>query len=285
MILELFKYKSYLDGNIIVINADCLDVMKEIQANSIDLLLTDCPYKIIAGGVRIIENKDEPSGIFSKRDYNKTDPQGILSRRGIVVDNNKIGNKWLKKDTSQIPCAVKNGKMFDYNDIISKEWLKPTFDCLKKQSHAYIMINGRNLKDLQQESENAGFEYQNLLVWNKNNATPNKYYMQQLEFILMLSKRPARNINNMGTKNLFNIPNIIGNKAHPCEKPVSLMQILIENSTNENDIVFDPFCGSGATAIASIKSKRKCIAVEIDTVFFDITCNRIESELKQTILI
>lgn len=44
-----------------------------------------------------------------------------------------------------------------------------------------------------------------------------------------------------GTKNILRIPNIVGNKKHPTEKPVELLKILIENSSNENDIVFDPF--------------------------------------------
>jgi len=50
------------------------------------------------------------------------------------------------------------------------------------------MVNARNLKDLQQAAEDVGFLFQQLLVWKKGNATPNRYYMNQLEFILMPRK-------------------------------------------------------------------------------------------------
>lgn len=284
---ELFNkvnkhFKCEYLGNQLLIHGDCLDVMELMEDKSIDCFVSDVPYKIIAGGVRIVELGDEPSGIFNKRDYSKTDPKGCLNRgRKVVSDGSRIANKWLKKDSSSIPSAVKDGKMFKHNDIKFEEWLPIIFEKLKLQTHAYIMINGRNLKDLQQKSEDANFEYQNLLVWNKGNATPNKYYMQQLEFILMLSKRPARNINNMGSKNLFNIPNIIGNKIHPTEKPVSLMEQLIINSTNKNEIVCDLFAGSFTTTIACIRTGRKSICVEKDETYYKIGVERVKEELAQ----
>jgi site-specific DNA-methyltransferase (adenine-specific) len=49
----------------------------------------------------------------------------------------------------------------------------------------------------------------------------------------------------LGTKNILRIPNIVRTKLHPTEKPVELMQVLVENSTNENDIVMDLFMGVG----------------------------------------
>jgi site-specific DNA-methyltransferase (adenine-specific) len=88
------------------------------------------------------------------------------------------------------------------------------------------MTNGRNLNDIWNIAEKAGFVYQNLLCWRKNNCTPNKYYMNQAEFILMLSKRPARNINNMGSSNILDFPNI-KNKEHPTQKNVDMLKILV----------------------------------------------------------
>ena len=133
--------------------------------------------------------------------------------------------------------------MFSNNDIKFSEWLPDVYRILKEGTHCYIMINGRNLKELQQCAEDVGFKFQNLLVWDKSNKTPNQFYMQQIEFILMLSKRPARNINERGTSNLLSFKNLVGNKVHPTEKPVELMEVFVSNSTNENDIVLDPFMG------------------------------------------
>lgn len=99
--------------------------------------------------------------------------------------------------------------------------------------------------------------------------------MNSYELVLMLRKGKARKINHMGTKNILKIPNIKGNKLHPTEKPVELMKILIENSSNENAIILDPFFGSGSTAVACIESNRKFVGCEIDKKYYEIAKNRI----------
>lgn len=242
---------------------DCLDLFKEIPDESVDLILSDVPYKIIAGGMTIEERPDEMSDCLRKR---------------------TVPDKWLKKDTNSIPSAVKQGKMFTHNEITFKEWLPDCYRVLKKGTHCYLMVNGRNLKELQQEAENVGFVFQNLLVWNKGNFTPNQYYMQGLEFILMLSKRPARKINNMGEKNLLSVPNIIGSKSHPTEKPVELLEIMIRNSTNEGDLVLDPFAGSGSCGVASKNLGRNFIGFEIDENYFEIAKQRIENHTNNRLI-
>lgn len=59
------------------------------------------------------------------------------------------------------------------------------------------------------------------------------------------------------------------------------MQLLVENSSEEGDLVFDPFTGSGTTAIACIRSNRRFVGCEIDKKFFDIAVRRIQDELLQ----
>lgn len=237
-------------------NEDCLDVLKRIEDNSVDLLVTDCPYKIVSSGVSL---KYKACG-------------GVLNKE--IPDNTACSNKWIKQGVG-IPSAVRNGKMFSHNDILFSDWLPEVYRVLKDGSHAYIMINSRNLKDLQVEAEKVGFKFMNLLVWQKGNFTPNKYYMQGAEFILLLRKGFAKNINNMGSKNILDVPNIIGDKKHPTEKPVELMKTFILNSSNENETVLDPFMGAGATGVASKELNRNFIGIEIDKQYFDIAEKRI----------
>jgi site-specific DNA-methyltransferase (adenine-specific) len=265
-------------------NQDCLEILKQIPTESVDCVATDCPYHIIAGGVRTEYKNNECSGVLGKRDYSKTDPKGVLNRGKNIVSTSTLGAKWLKSDGS-VPSAVKNGKMFEYNEIKFSEWLPEIFRVLKKGTHCYIMVDGANLYELQQEAYKVGFVYQNLLIWNKGNATPNKWYMKAVEFILMLSKRPARNINNMGSKTIINIPNIIGNKKHPTEKPVQLMEHLILNSTQENDIVLEPFAGAGSTLLAAQKLNRRFIGCEIDPLYHKICVDRLNGEYDKGSLI
>ena len=224
-------------------NDDCLRVMEQLPDESIDLVITDCPYRIVSGGCTNIPRKDEPSGIFNRR------------------------NVFTQKNS-------KSGKLFDHNDIKFEQWLPDVYRVLKDGSHCYIMINARNLKDLQEQAEKVGFTFQQLLVWDKGNATPNRYYLNACEFILMLRKGKAKNINNMGTKNILSIPNIRG-KSHPTEKPLKLMQIFIENSSNDGDVVLDPFMGVGATGVACVNINRNFIGVEIDENYFNIAQDRI----------
>lgn len=248
-----------------IYNEDCLIGMKNLPDNSIDLVVTDCPYKIIAGGCTVEMRKDECTGIFRKR---------------AISDGTNCSNKWIKKDINSIPCAVKNGKMFEHNDIAFSEWLPDVFRVLKNGTHCYIMINGRNLKELQTEAEKVGFKFVNLLAWRKNNKTPNRYYMQQLEFVLLLRKGKARKINNMGTSNCLDIPNILAKKKHPTEKPVELMKVFIENSSNVGDVVLDPFIGSGSTAVACAATKRRYIGFEIEERYFQIANERLKQALQ-----
>lgn len=249
-----------------LIHGDCLEALKNIPDESVDLVVTDCPYKIIAGGVTIEERKDECSGVLRKR---------------AISDGTACSNKWIKKDLDDVPCAVRSGKMFKHNEISFSAWLPEIYRVLKRGSHCYIMINGRNLKDLQTAAEQAagkkkkGFKFVNLLAWRKNNKTPNKYYMQQLEFVLLLRKGKARNINNMGTSNCLDIPNIIGKKKHPTEKPVDLMRIFIENSSNEGDTVLDPFMGSVSTGVACVYTNRNFIGIELDERYFNVASGEI----------
>ena len=69
-----------------------------------------------------------------------------------------------------------------------------------------------------------------------------------------------------------------GNNLHNTEKPVELMKVLIENSSNEGDVVLDPFMGIGSTGVACKNTNRNFIGIELDESYFNIAKQRIESE-------
>ena len=66
--------------------------------------------------------------------------------------------------------------------------------------------------------------------------------------------------------------------AHPTQKSLKLMQDLILVHTNPNDVVLDPFMGTGTTGIASLKNNRKFIGVELSPEYYEMAKNRIENE-------
>ena len=244
-------------------NDDCLNVLKDLQDESIDCVLTDCPYHIVSGGCT---NDAVKIGRSRKRE----------SHGGYLVGDTQHVNLGGIFNEFDEWCYTKDGALFKHNSIEFSEWLPELYRVLKPGTHCYVMINARNLKELQQAAEDAGFIFQNLLVWDKGNSLPNKYYMNSYELILMLRKGRARNINYMGTSNIIRVPNIVRTKAHPTEKPAELMQVMIENSTNEGDTVLDPFMGVGGVGIACISTGRNFIGCEIDQKYFDIAKERIE---------
>lgn len=215
-------------------NEDMLTGIKSIADNSIDLLVTDPPYLIVQGGC--------------------TKPLG-----GMLGNNhdNELEN-------------VKAGKVFNHNSIKFSDWLGETYRVLKPKSHAYIFCSGRRLNELTTEALKAGFTYQNLLVWVKQNSVPNKYYMNKAEFILMLRKGGAKNINMLGSNTVLEYRNKLGNKQHPTEKPVALLKHLILNSSQPDEIVFDPFAGCGSTGLACKQTGRNFIGYEIDKKYYDV---------------
>mgnify|MGYP002405320436 CR=1 FL=1 len=94
----------------------------------------------------------------------------------------------------------------------------------------------------------------------------------------MLRKGKAKNINNMGCKNIIDIKNIRG-KTHPTEKPVELMKILIENSTKPGEVVLDPFVGIGAVAVAAKQLNRIYYGFDMNEKCCIITDKRLKGEL------
>lgn len=174
-----------------------------------------------------------------------------------------------------------NRKLFKHqNNIKISDWMPLIFNVLKPNSHCYIFTNSLNLTEMLIESQKAGFKLHNVLVWEKNNCTPSQYYMKNCEYVLFLRKGKAKWINDIGgSKTAHKFNNIIGSKTHPTEKPVDLLKFYIENSSNVDDIVLDPFMGTGSTGLACKESGRNFVGIELDENYFNIAKDRLEDEV------
>ena len=128
------------------------------------------------------------------------------------------------------------------------------------------------------EAQNAGFKLHNILIWKKNNKTPNRWYMKNCEFILFFRKGKSFPINNMGSSQCIECDNISGkNKLHQTQKPIELLEYLIKTYTNESDLVLDSTMGSGSTCVAAKNLNRKYIGIELDEEYFEIAKERINN--------
>lgn len=223
-----------------IFNQDVMTAMQGIPDGSVDLAVYDPPYKVISGG-----SNDKEGGEWSR-------PSGMLTKN--------------------------DGKIFEHNKIEPEVYLPEVHRVLKEDAHMYMMINGLGLieGDMLNRVRALGFKIHNLLVWRKNNATPNRWYMKDLEFTIFARKGKAFSINNKGSRSsdtAFDHPldwdNVRpGQKAHPTEKPVDLMRTYIENSSQEGDLVIDPFMGAGSTGVACQITGRSFIGIELDPEYF-----------------
>lgn len=215
---------------------NAIELFEQIQDNSIDCIITDPPYETISGGAQENEYVNRPTGILAKND----------------------------------------GKIFAHNDISIKYWIPECYRVLKPSTHIYIMTNLLNLEEYMAEIRKAGFDIHNLLIWEKNNATPNRWYMKNCEYIIFARKGAAKPINDCGTKTVLQVKNV-QNRIHPTEKPLELLEIFIKNSSNPGDIILDPFGGSMSTALAAVKTGRKAISFEIDEQYYNLGKERLDN--------
>ena len=226
-----------------LINGGCMEYMRTLEDESIDLIVTDPPYP--------------------------TTSRGHAGNSGGM----------LQKEIN------KKGKVFEHNNIDCTEYAPEFYRVLKDGSHCYVMTNHINLIKMLNVFTDCGFHFIKSLIWNKGNKIMGQYYMSQFEYILFFRKGYGKKINNCGTADILSVPNkktkdTNGKNIHDTEKPVELMKILIENSTQKGDIVLDPFVGVGATALACIESERNYIGIELDEGYFNIAKKRIDEAIK-----
>jgi site-specific DNA-methyltransferase (adenine-specific) len=230
-----------------LIKGDCLIEMKNIPDESIDLICTDPPYRVT--------------------------PKGCAGT---------MSGYWTNERTNK-------GKIFENNDIDIQDYIHELYRVLKEKTHCYIMCNQVNLPLFLQVISESKFKFIKCLIWDKGNKICGRFYMNCFEYIIMLRKGGERPINNCGTPDILSVPNkktksSNGKNIHDSEKPIALMQILIQNSSNEGDIVLDLFMGSGTTGLAAIKSNRDFIGIELDEEYFAIAEKRIKEARQQLTL-
>ena len=180
----------------------------------------------------------------------------------------------------------RKGKIFNYNDIDCSQYLPTFYNKLEEKTLCYVMCNNINLQKMINEGIKAGFNFVKCLIWDKGNKICGRYYMNCFEYIILFRKGRDRPINYCGTPDILHIPikkmkDKNGKNLHDTEKPINLMRILIENSTNIGETVLEPFMGIGSTGVACVNTNRKFIGIELDEKYYDISCKRITDAINE----
>lgn len=213
-----------------IFNGDCLEIMKDIPNRSVDLVVTDPPYKLETQG----------GGFYAK---------------------NKSTQRTYLNDLKDINCC-------EFDPI---EFLDVLKNKLKK-FYGYFFCNKTLLTPYIQYAIDNKYNY-DVMVMAKSNPIPsfNNHHLSDLEYIVMIREKGSyfskhKEIDDFRKFFLTSC----GKGIHPAQKPVNLLERFIRVSSQENDLILDPFMGSGSTGVACLNTKRNFIGIELNKKYFDI---------------
>ena len=156
------------------------------------------------------------------------------------------------------------------------DFIKHTYRILKNNTHFYCFCSWHHV-DVFKQSIQKYFEIKNILIWVKNNTGMGDLfgdYAPKHEFIIY-ARKGKRKLNGRRDSNILEFKRT-GNKLHPTEKPVDMFEFLISKSSNEGDLILDPFAGSGTTGVACKNLNRNYILIEKEKEYVDIINNRLK---------
>lgn len=235
---------NMLDFNKIY-NEDYIVGLQRVPDKSVDLVVTDPPYLFVKGGMK---SKNLNRGTKSPENY-------------INTDMSDFGEEKITCMLDAISPKFKNG----FNGY---------FFCSEMQLAYYLQYALKNK-----------LKY-NVLLWDRgvSNMISYKFFRSHVDYIVRLyskgvslnkviSDRP----NDMYAKIKYGMR---PKKSHASAKPIEVVQDFIKLSSNENDVVLDPFIGGGTTALACIRENRRFIGFEINKEYFDLSQEAIRNETR-----
>jgi len=140
------------------------------------------------------------------------------------------------------------------------ELFSEVYRVLKRGSHFYLMSDPETAFIVKPMAEAAGFKFWKPLVWDKCTIGMGYHYRARYEFILFFEKGKRR-LTDLGTPDVLEAPRV--RNGYPTEKPVSLIETLITQSSAPGELVLDPFMGSGSTGVAALKHDRRFLGNDI----------------------
>lgn len=161
-----------------------------------------------------------------------------------------------------------------FHDNRIEELFEAFYHAMKKNSHLYIFVNWDTALSIQPIAENAGFKCWTPIVWDKVSMGLGYHYRSRYELIMFFEKG-KRKLNSMSEPNVLAYKRI--HRGFPTQKPVDLLKILVEQSSDFDDLVCDPFLGSGSTAVACLKTNRRFIGCDIWDEAIKVSTMRLDS--------
>ena len=248
-------YWTSKDGRHVVYYGDSLVILPTIEKNSIRLLWTDPPYghNNMNGDLQHARVRDQVAGARKKKSEPiKNDSHEEM--RKVVSGVLDISVNLLSDESCCCCCCGGGGP-------------EPTFAWVANRL------------------DREGFDFFHAVVWDKSDRGNGLgwRYRRNYEFVMVANKNGSSL--SWSNKDVA-IPNIIRitppiERVHPNEKPVGLVCEFVKVHTYDDDMVLDPFMGSGTTGVACVRLNRRFIGIEISKEYCDIAVERIKRELSQ----
>jgi DNA modification methylase len=225
---------------------DCLEVMPLV--GRVDAVVTDPPY------------------------------EAVMQNKWAVLSEQDRGSKEQKK------FARHGALKFDAIDDVRDDVAKAMCEVCEGWLIAFCMAEG--VRAWRDSIEAQGVRYKRAMVWVKPDAMPQfngqgPSVGHEMLVSAWCGKGHSR-WNGGGKPGTFIYnKNTPGGAEHPTQKPLPLMQDLVSLFSNHQQLVLDPFIGSGTTGVACVKLGRKFIGIELNEQYFDIACSRIEKAYAQ----
>ena len=257
--------------NLQLYQGDCLEIMQDIPAGSVDMILCDLPY----GTTACKWDTVIPFGPLWEQ-YNR-----VIKESGAIV--------LFGAEPFSTLLRYSNLKMFKYDWIWEKSRALGFTHCKNKpmNKHETISVFSKaNIKHFGQAKRMAYYP-QGLVAYGKevDGAKDCKADKLGHGFGRKSHKKYIQEYTNYPTS-IIKFANE-GNTVHPTQKPVALLEYLIKTYTNEGDTVLDNCMGSGSTGVACLRTGRRFIGIEKDPHYFQIAKERLEKEaeaLEQNVL-
>jgi site-specific DNA-methyltransferase (adenine-specific) len=302
-----FKYKINKNKYETVFG-DSIEKLKYIKDETVDLVIADPPYfktinqkwdyewktnslyldwtkKWTAEVIRVLRKGGTfyLFGYFRTLSHILTDLKNseLSFRQQIVIDKGLRSISGRKTSTYKLFPNVTESILFFIKD--NKQFIKP----LLKERQEKLKLSSKKINQLLGVKANGGGMWSIYTGKNICEQLPTKEFWNKLQQILKFKfpyNRIAQTFNIIkGYTDVWtDIDFYEETKFHPTQKPLKLIDRLVLSSSNKNDLVLDPFGGSGSTLISCIKNNRNCITIEKDKSYFKIINQRIKSIIKSS---
>ena len=213
-----------------------------------------------------------------------------FEKNHLEVDHIITDPPYMISKENNFPTLRNNRQGIDFGhwdrffDLYS--WINDYTKILNKNGSIIIFCSYRYISHIIDKLEECDLIVKDVLIWKKSNPMPrntDRRYVQDTEFAIWAVKKNSKWVFNKPKsisylRSCFETSTVSGREKtiHPTQKSLKLMEQIIKIHTNENDIILDPFMGSGTTGIAAIKNKRKFIGIEIENNYFEIAKKRFE---------